>query len=195
MPVQPPGRWTGRSRPVQDRQCTSVTAVQTVDGCLRTFSRKPDRSDLCSSHWQACNCHCRRLVAAVQFTSRNQMFTQLVIKTYLSNVKVWLPSPFLLGMVVLFLSLTGEQRTEYAYMPSYLGMVPPSLSIFNATDRTSTLATSGIHPSWLNEQGKPHGYAQRLLVHSSPATAHIEFVSVYVLRILSPSRPMEHPVI
>jgi hypothetical protein len=24
------GRWTGRSRPVQDRHCTSVTAVQMV---------------------------------------------------------------------------------------------------------------------------------------------------------------------
>ena len=31
------GRWTGRSRPVQDRQCTSVTAVKMVGRVCPTF--------------------------------------------------------------------------------------------------------------------------------------------------------------
>jgi len=32
------GRWTGRSRPVQDRQCTSVTAVKMVGRVSHMFS-------------------------------------------------------------------------------------------------------------------------------------------------------------
>ena len=32
------GWWTGRSRPVQDRQCTSVMAVKTVGWVSRMFS-------------------------------------------------------------------------------------------------------------------------------------------------------------
>jgi hypothetical protein len=50
----------------------------------------------------------------VQITSRNRIFTQFVVNSPLSNLKicdavavsvnlkVWLPSPLLLGMVVLF---------------------------------------------------------------------------------------------
>jgi hypothetical protein len=100
---------------------------------------KPDRSDLRSS--QACCCQCRRLVAAVRFTSRIRMFTQLVIKAYLSNLKIIFtdcvvvavpvnlnlcpPSP-LTGDGGPILSLTGEQRTKYALL---FGMVALLLSL------------------------------------------------------------------
>jgi hypothetical protein len=34
------------------------------------------------------SCYCCHLVAAMRFTSRNHVFTQLVIKTFLSNLKI-----------------------------------------------------------------------------------------------------------
>jgi len=68
-------RWTGRSRPVQDRRCTSITAVQTGRRVSPNFLRVKFYNFALFDHRSR-----RSLVlvvcpvVAVRFTSRNSLF-------------------------------------------------------------------------------------------------------------------------
>ena len=106
------GRWTGRSRPVQDRRCTSVTAVQTGGRVSPNFLRVKffnfynftpiDLFHHRSSSLVLVVCP----VAAVRFTSRNRcspnLSSRLSFLTSRSSprtalcvkLKIWPLSPF-----------------------------------------------------------------------------------------------------
>jgi hypothetical protein len=84
------GRWTGRSRSVQDRHGTSVTAVKTVGRASPNFFRVNNFAFFV-------------VVPGCRQEIRYQdSLLGLHVVAVSVNLKVWPPFPLLLGMVVLF---------------------------------------------------------------------------------------------
>ncbi len=91
--------WMRRSRPVQDCRCTFITVIQTggqvFPKLLRVkfynFALKSDQSQNLFDHcslWNSFSCACHLPGCRCVIHLKKQVFSQLVIKTLFSNLKI-----------------------------------------------------------------------------------------------------------